>query len=135
LERKFGIDLAEDIKLDKYALDIESEMTSSILLHWGELYAEAKTELDKAEGNLKSMKAARDLFYRKNPPMDIKTTESVFANLVETDMEVQKAKETVYTWTEKTNRYWAAVDALHDKSAKLHILSDLWQKGYYSNKT
>lgn len=134
MNRKFGVDLADDIKLDKYSLDKESEMTSSILLHWGELYAEAKTELDKAESDYKQAKAKADLFYRRNPPSDLKTTEAVFANLVEMDEEVQKSKEKVFTWTEKVNRYWAAVDALHDKSNRLHDLVDLWQKGYYSNK-
>lgn len=134
MKRKYGVDVAEDIRLDKYALDDEAEMTPSILQYWGELNAEARIELDKAEGQLKTLKAMKDIYYRRNPPQDLKTTETVFANLVETDEEVIKAKEKVYEWTEKYYKYYAIVDALHDKSNRVHDLIGLWEKGYYSSK-
>jgi hypothetical protein len=134
MKRRYGVDLIRDVELDKYALDEEAEMNSSILQYWGELNAESRTALYKVEGELKTLKAQKDLFYRRNPPADIKVTESVIASLVEVDEEVLEKKDEVYEWTEKANRYFAAVDAIHDKGNRINNLKDLWEKGYYSNK-
>jgi hypothetical protein len=133
-KRKFGFDLAEDVKINKYALDEESEISSSILYHYGELLAEAKTKQDSMENNLKVLKAKKDLEYRRNPPADLKITESVISSLVESDLEVVESRNAVLDWTAKVNHYYAAVDSLHDKCNRLHDLVDLWSKSYYSTK-
>lgn len=133
MKREYGKDFSADIKVDKYHLDEESEMSASILSHYAELNAEAKGEVDKAENALKLTMAKRDLDYRSNPPGIMKITESVIASLVESDEEVIELKEELRKAKEKSYRYYAAVDALHDKSARLHDLVDLWMKGYYTN--
>lgn len=133
MSREYGKDFSQDIKLDRFALDEESEMSSSMLHTWGERHAQAKADVDEVENKLKLTMAQADLAYRAHPPGDIKVTESVIASLVESDPNVIALKEKLAQAKKEVYTLFAAVDALHDKSARLHDLVDLWMKGYYAN--
>jgi GH25 family lysozyme M1 (1,4-beta-N-acetylmuramidase) len=133
MKREYGKDFAADIKIDKYKLDEESEMSASILSHYAELNAEARTKVDRADNAVKLIMAKKMLEYSVNPMKDVKVTVDSLKAMVECDEEVQEAKEELLKATSKANNYYAAVDALHDKSARLHDLVDLWMKGYYTN--
>jgi GH25 family lysozyme M1 (1,4-beta-N-acetylmuramidase) len=133
MKREYGKDFAADIKIDKYKLDEESEMSASILDHYAELNAKARTDVDRADNAVKLIMAKKMLEYSVNPMKDVKVTVDSLKAMVECDEEVQEAKEELLKATSKANNYYAAVDALHDKSARLHDLVDLWMKGYYTN--
>jgi hypothetical protein len=133
MKREYGKNFAADIKIDKYKLDEESEMSASILDHYAELNAKARTDVDRADNAVKLIMAKKMLEYSINPKKDVKVTVDSLKAMVECDEEVQEAKEELFQATSKANNYYAAVDALHDKSARLHDLVDLWMKGYYTN--
>ena len=109
----FG-DLAEDRKFNKLKVEEANEIQSQKYGFWADQYAQAKTELDRAKANYDAKVAERSLYYRRNPPTDIKATEAVFTDLVSADAEVMAAREAVIIATEAVSTLYAAVSSIQD---------------------
>jgi hypothetical protein len=124
---EFGLDVKKDIAVDKTKLDEMSEVQSSKYYFYACELTEVKNELEIKENNLKAKLATRELFYRRNPPIDLKITEGVITALVNADTEVLDARDEVRVAKEKVSAMYDIVNALDvaqkstDNLVKLHI--------------
>lgn len=133
--REYGKDFSKDVALNKNELDEEAELNPSLLQHYSDLMSEAKAERDRLDGVLKQTMAETEIRIRKADPKAFgleKFTEAVIASLVETDLEVQTAKKELLDAKEELYTYEGAVDALHDRSDMIKVLSSLWIGGYFA---
>lgn len=133
--REYGVDFKKDIALNRNGLDEEAELNPSLLQHYNDLLAEAKAERDRLDASLKQTMAETEIRIRKSDPKAFgleKFTEAVITSLVETDLEVKSTKKELLDAKEELYTYEGAVDALHDKSDMIKVLTSLWIGGYYA---
>lgn len=133
--REYGKKFADDVALNRMELDLEAELNPSLMQHYSDLLSEAKAERDRLDGKLKQIMAETEIRIRKSDPKSFgleKFTEAVITSLVEIDPEVQATKKELLDAKEDLYTYEGAVDALHDKSAMIKVLSSLWIGGYYA---
>lgn len=109
----FG-DLEEDRKFDKRKVAEANEVQPQKYGFWADQYAQAKTDLERIQANYEATVAQRSLYYRRNPPTDIKVTEAVMEALVTADKEVMDAREKVVQAKEAVNTLYAAVSSIQD---------------------
>lgn len=134
MKRKYGESFSDDVKVDKYALDEEMEMNPSLLDQYGTKYAEARAEQDRLEVQIKYLSAKKALEFRKNPPSDVKVTDSTIEALVNSDEELNNLKNDLNDAKEDVYTYYSALESLRDKGLRLHDLMELYKTGYYSAK-
>jgi hypothetical protein len=120
------------LKIDKYALDVEAERIPSQIQEYGELRNEKEAEKDRLYALYKVTKNEKNLYYRKNPPADIKVTESVIESLVEVDPQVREAHVVFLQAQEEFGTYDVFYQALRDKSSKVRDLINLFGMGYFA---
>jgi archaellum component FlaC len=133
--REYGKRFSDDVALNRNELDLEAELNPSLMQHYSDLLSEARAERDRLDGKLKQVMAECELTIRRGNPKDYgleKYTEAVITSLVEIDPEVQATKKELLDAKEDLYTYEGAVDALHDKSAMIKVLSSLWIGGYYA---
>jgi archaellum component FlaC len=133
--REYGKKFSDDVALNRNELDLEAELNPSLMQHYSDLLSEARAERDRLDGKLKQVMAECELTIRRGNPKDYgleKYTEAVITSLVEIDPEVQATKKELLDAKEDLYTYEGAVDALHDKSAMIKVLSSLWIGGYYA---
>jgi len=133
LLKTFG-DLEEDRKIDKGRLDEENAIQPMRYGFYADQYAQAKTELERAKNNLEATIAKQSLFYRRNPPTDLKTTEAVFDALINADREVCDAKEAVTVSQEAVNTLYAAVSSIQDVRSSIDNLVKLSVNKFYGEQ-
>jgi hypothetical protein len=109
----FG-DLAEDRKFDKRKVAEANEVQPQKYGFWADQYALAKSELERVKVNYDVTVAERSLYYRRNPPTDIKVTEAVMEALVTVDAMVIKARDALVIAQEAVNTLYAAVSSIQD---------------------
>jgi len=129
----FG-DLAEDRKIDSLKLDEECAIQASRYGYWADKYAEAKNDLDASKMNMDAVTASRSLFYRRNPPLDLKATEAVFSSLIDDDREVQEAKEELHKAQATVNTLYSAVSSIEQVKSELDNLVKLQGMKYYGTQ-
>lgn len=122
----------KDISINKFKLHEECEKNPSLFGFFGEELAKARIFRDKATNNVKYTMAHAELFYRQNPPKDIKITEQSVSCLVEVDSEVIKAKGAEHEAKEKVYHLEAVMNALEARKYDLKNLTHLWIAGYYA---
>jgi thiamine biosynthesis lipoprotein ApbE len=132
--KTFGLDFKEDVGLDRFKLEEESEALSSIYAYYASQQAEAHAEADKAKKELDRIKATKELYLRRNPPMDVKLTESTVIALVQEASEVIDAENNLLSANEKLYNLDSAIYALNQKKSGLEYLVNLWERGYYSQE-
>ena len=132
--KTFGMNPNEDIKLDRFKLEEESEALAAIYDFWADRQADAHSESDKAQTKLNRVLARRELHYRKNPPIDGKVTDLYIKALVQDDSEVQTAQDELDEKNSKLYNLEQLVFALHQKKSGLEYLVNLWERGYYSQE-
>jgi len=143
-------DFEVDVRVNKYKLDQENQVQASTYHYWASLLAEAKTEVDTCdeqirilEGQMKEVRAKEELDIRENgDPSLKKVTEAGVVAVLETRGPVVKKREEIHNAREKAikaknNVYIleAAVKALEHRRDSLGNLTQLWCKGYYSKPT
>lgn len=109
----FG-DLEEDRKFDKRKVAEANEVQPQKYGFWADQYAQAKSELERCKANYDVTVAERSLYYRRNPPTDIKVTEAVMDALVTADATVIKARDSMVIAQEAVNTLYAAVSSIQD---------------------
>jgi hypothetical protein len=134
MKREYGKNFTDDVRVDKYSLDEEMEMNPSLIDNYGVRYADARTDQDRLEVQIKYLSAQKELGFRRNPPTDIKITESVIEALVNSDEELKALKDKLNKAKEDAYTYYSALESLRDKGLRLHDLMELFKTGYFSAK-
>ena len=129
--KQFGIDIAEDVKIDKMHLELENEWYPAKYQFYSDALAGARNELELAKDNLDATEARKELYWRRNPPDDLKVTVSVITALVNDDGEVQKAKELVRVAQETVNTLYSATNSLDKVGTAIDNLTKLAIAKYY----
>jgi hypothetical protein len=122
----------EDVSINRFKLEEESERQSSLYLYWSDQLTEAKYELDRSKTLLKIMKAEKQLHYRENPLEGIKPTESSITAMVDKDKDVINARGYRSTCQSAVDNINGVVTSLEHKRSQLKILADLFIAGYYA---
>lgn len=128
--KTFG-NFTDDVKIDKMKLADECELQPVKYGYYAQQYAEAKNVLETAKQNLDATFASRSLFYRRNPPLDIKPTEAVYDALLGADREVQDAKEVVSKAQGVVNLLYASVSSIEQCKGMIDNLVKLQGMNYY----
>jgi 1,2-phenylacetyl-CoA epoxidase PaaB subunit len=130
--KQFGGDFVEDVKIDKLKLDAECEVQGGMYYHYAQQRALAIAEADEAADKLKALEAEKELYYRRNPPADLKVTESVIAALVMDDTDIQAQREVVRRTKHAVDTLYAITTALDHRKSALDNLTKLQVSAYYS---
>ena len=123
---------AADIALSKFSLDDASEKQSSLYNYWADLLAEAKSEKAAAYDELKTVKAQKVLFYRKNPLNGDKVTEGSIEAMVDADLEMIHTKTVLRQKTREVDELEGRVRAFEHKKEAITNLRHLYIQGYWS---
>ena len=130
--RVIGEDFTTDIAINKLKLEEECSIQPMLYEWYGNKYAEARGNKDKAKDRLDLILSQKDLYYRRNPPTDIKATEAVYASLVAIDTDVLIAKEEYQKASQEVYSLDIAINVLDQRKSELDNLVQLWTKSYYS---
>lgn len=120
-----------DVRINRYKLDEECAHQSTLYLYYSDILADAKAQEDADEDELDKVLAEVEMKYRKDPPEDLKITDSVIKALVEKDLRVETAKEKLRKSKKWKYRVESVVNSLGHKKSELDNLVVLWSKGYY----
>ena len=115
----------------KMHLELENEWYPAKYRFYSDALAGARNELELAKDNLDATEARRELYWRRNPPDDLKVTESVITALVNDDGEVQKAKEMVRAAQETVTTLYSATNSLDKVGTAIDNLTKLAIAKYY----
>lgn len=127
---------AENMRIDRYALDEECELQASLYPHYGESYADAKAEKDREKDKLDLTLAQREMAVRQDAAASgIKTTEATISAMLAQDFEVVKQKEVYRIACEKLYHLDVAMGALDNRRGQLDNLVRLSISSYFSSKS
>lgn len=131
LEMEF--DVEKDLSINKFRLDEECLSHSSVYFKYAELQQKAKTEVSKADDNLKLTLAEREIAIRNSfSEKGMKATEGLIASNVEMDEEVLTAKRKLRKAQDVFNKLTVAVQAMDARRSELDNLVKLYCAGYFS---
>jgi uncharacterized coiled-coil protein SlyX len=142
-------DLAEDLKVNRFKLEIDCAVQPSMYHYWAEQLATARANVDKTDeklrlldGDLKEVKAKEELIIRAADPKDFKLdkfTEASITAVLENRPAVTKKREEIQTTRqelidnkETVYHLEAAVKSLEHRRDELDNLTKLWLGGYYA---
>lgn len=126
------MDYQSDIQIDKYKLHIECEKHSAIFLDYCKKLVEAKEKRDSEKIKLSVMQGDKELFYRKNPPENLKITDSVIKALLSGDKELIAQSKKVIQCETQVQLLDVAIRSFEHRKAMLNNLVQLWTTGYYA---
>lgn len=133
MPKTIGVDFAKDVQINRFKLDEENEIQPALYNLYASQQAEAKAARDTTKDKYELVRSQRELYYRRNPPEDLKVTESVISSLTDSDTEVQEAKKELQKATEAVYALDAALGALDNRRSALNNLVELFVKDYYNN--
>jgi hypothetical protein len=125
-------DFQADVKINRLRLDVECESQPELFSFYAGALAECRSERDSLREKLKLTRADVELEARRNPPDDLKVTESVIAALVETDKRVISVKDHLGRVEHTFNGLDAIVTAFEHRRSMLNNLVELFGKEYFS---
>lgn len=126
-------DFEKDLSINKFRLDEECLSHSSLYFKYAEAQQRAKSEVSKADDNLKLTLAERELFIRNSfAEKGLKATEGLIASNVEKDEFVLEAKRKLRKVQDIFNKLSVAVQAMDTRRSELDNLVKLYCSGYYS---
>lgn len=131
--RTFGEDFRKDVEVNRLKLDEENEIQPSMYAYYAYELAEAKRNKDEANDALTALYAQKDIYYRRNPPDDIKVTESVIKSIVDMDSDILDQKERLRKADAELSMLYAAINSLDQRKSALDNLTKLHIKQYYNN--
>lgn len=130
-EKQF--DFAKDLSINKYKLDEECLSHSSLYFRYAEASITAKSEVSKADDNLKLVTAERNIAIRKAyTDAGAKFTEAVIASELEKDAKVLDAKNALREAQDIYAKLQVAVQAMEARKSELDNLVKLYCAGYFS---
>lgn len=126
-------DFEKDLSINKFKLDEECLSHSSLYFRYAEACIKAKSEVSKADDNLKLVMAERNIAIRKAySDAGAKFTEAVITSELEKDSCVIEAKESLREVQEVYARLQVAVSAMDTRRSELDNLVKLYCAGYFS---
>lgn len=132
-ERKYDFDFEKDLSINKYKLDEECLSHSSIYFRYAEACVSAKSEVSKADNNLKLVKAEANISIRQDyAKRQEKFTEAVILSEIEKHPKVVAAQKELNECQEVYARLQVAVQAMDARRSELDNLVRLYCAGYYS---
>jgi hypothetical protein len=127
--------LKEQIKLTKANLDEVAILLPQLFDDWGESWAQAYAERDRAKENLSAVKAKADEEIRKDPKkfglVAEKPTEVWIAAKVLLHPDVVAAGEALITAQYNLNMIVVGKETLEHTEKSLNILADLFRNSYF----
>jgi len=132
--RTIGEDFSQDIKVNRFKLDGENEISGELRNTWGERHAEILNEVDKLEAILDLTKARKTLFYSNNPIDNIKPTAENVKAMVVVDPEVQDARDKYVQACAKKYTLDSAMKDLDHRKSGVDNLVELYTRRYYDTK-
>lgn len=126
---------SDDVKVNKYRLDVECEQQASTYFYWADKLAQAKSHLDEMQDKFKLVSAQKELEIRQNwdekyLDKNGKQTENGIKAVLE--IELQSAREDIRDAQAEVNTLIAAVSAMDHRKAELDNLTTLLVKGFYA---
>lgn len=135
-ETFYDFNFEKDLSIDKFKLDEECLSHSTLYFRYAEASIVAKSEVSKADDNLKLITAEQNIAIRKAyNDNGVKFTESVIASELEKDKKVLNAKEQLRTAQEIYAKLQVAVSAMDMRKSELDNLVRLYCSGYFSVPT
>ena len=127
-------DIENDLKINKFKLDVECEQHAGLYYSYAKQLADAKAEADSAKDRLSLTIADRDAFIRSNWDDEIngKLTEKSVASAVDKDEQVLHSKEDLGKAQKQVYIFDAAVRAFDHRKSMLDNLVTLLVKGFYA---
>ena len=107
-------------------------MLPSLYSFYSELVADARIARDKVEEELDALLGTKEIYYRENPPEEMKCTEGLIKALLAKDEELRGQKELLISCKARVYRLESVLRSLEHKKNALDNLTVLWSKGYYS---
>lgn len=133
-EKQF--DFEKDLSINKYKLDEECLSHSSLYFRYAEASITAKSEVSKADDNLKLVTAERNIAIRKAySDNNVKFTEAVITSELEKDAKVLDAKNALREAQDIYAKLQVAVQAMDTRRSELDNLVKLYCAGYFSTPT
>lgn len=132
--------LAQDKRLDRYALDEECEKQADVFHHWACQAADAKKERDLIKSELKELEAKVQIKIRTGKyslPKDkegkpIKLSDKTILALVDMDEEVCTLREELIEAEAEYGKAAGAEESMQHRRSSLNNLVELYTKEYYS---
>jgi len=126
-------DFEGDLSINKYKLDEECLSHSTLYFRYAEACISAKSEVSKADDNLKLVTAEQNIAIRKDyTQQGVKFTEALIASELEKDKMVLEAKEKLRETQEIYAKLNVAVQAMETRRSELDNLVKLYCAGYFS---
>jgi hypothetical protein len=128
----------EDLRIDKFGLDIEAEQQPSLYMEWAEHSANAIFARDKAKERLEFIIADLDAEIRINWDIHCpnqKLTESGVSSWIKRQSLFQETSAALHEATRQMNILLGAKEAFNHRKDSLKILKELSIAGYYSKPT
>lgn len=123
----------EEIKINRFKLDLACENQSSLYLQYAEELSTVKSELNELKNKVKIVRAEVELNIRRNPPPDLKITEAVIAGLVEIDGKVKEVEQELINKQNEVNHLVAIVESFAQRKDMIRDLVSLQIAGFYSD--
>ena len=132
--RTIGEDFSQDIKVNRFKLDEENEISGELRNTWGERHADILTEVDKLDSAVDLIKAKKTLFYTNNPIDNIKPTVENVKAMVIVDPEVQDAQDKYIQACAKKYVLDEVMKDLDHRKSGVDNLVELYTRKYYDTK-
>lgn len=137
--KDYGKNFDEDVKIDRFTLDEDSEVHPSIYDFWSEKLADAKARKDRTEEIIKREKAKLDIKLRKGEIIvydikdkKVKLTEGMIKSYIEADNYICSLVDDYLNARREVYEYSQKEEALQHRKSEIDVLSKLYQSGYYS---
>lgn len=125
--------IADDVAINRFKLEEESEEHSSLYWYWSEQSTEARKERDIAKAKYKEIVAKIEIDYRADRlEMDCKKTESSISSHVEIHPEVKQYKQALIDAEYKLGKAESAEESMRQRKSMLNNLIQLYTMQYYS---
>jgi hypothetical protein len=127
---------SDDISIDQFALDKEMLKQAKLVKEYGEKWAEAVYEKDRAKNRLELHKAEKNLHIRQFPKdygFSTKPNEDAIKNLVTVDAKTQELQRVFDNKQKLVNKLITAKAAFSQKGYDLSNLAELWKSNYWAD--
>ena len=124
----------EDVKIDKFNLMDENAIQPMMYEYYAEVYNDLKTQKAKVEAQLELVVSQKKLQYKRNPPDDIKITDSTLDALVTMDADVQEVKQKLLQVVAELNVASTAFFSIAQRTSSLDNMTKLANGTYYTEQ-
>lgn len=130
-EYEFDRDISEDVKVNRFKLDVANEAQASIFNYWSTELSNIRKLADKLETRLKVKKAKVAASLRVDPPGGRKLTESAITELVTINPDVQAIQHEYNIAKGHQYDCETAVNSMEQRKTSINNLVKLYATGYF----